>query len=180
MAMFISLAPAAEKEKERLDEPTAKVVQSARDLQKEKKYQEAEALLTKTIADGNDHISLHMVLAVNYAAQKDYKKASELYQKAWNQTQDVNMLESYAVTLLQLKDVDGLRKITEPLVTNFDKLKEGRLAVIMVATADGDQNLFNRAIVKIPVEELKNDKQLASILVQAARKIAGDNLKEKE
>jgi len=183
MAMLISLAPAADEAAppvKQPDEATMKVVQAAQELHKEKKYQESEALLTKAIADGNDHITVKMALAVSYAYQKEFKKASELYGKAWAETKDVGMLESYSVALLQQKDIEGLKKISEDLLTHFDKMKEGRLAVIMVATAEGDQSLFNRAIAKIPTEEITKDKQLAMILAKAAKKIAEDSLKEKK
>lgn len=178
IAMQISFARAEEPEKP--DAATQKIYQAAELLRKEGKNGEAETLLTKAIAEGNNHIILRMGLAVTYATEKNYEKASECYREVWKRSGNVPMLESYAVSLAQLKDWDKLREIVEDLVGNFDKLKEGRLAVFMVAATDSNQNLFNRAIAKIPVEDIRQDKELASILALTSKKLAEDRLNEKK
>ena len=174
IAMSICMAPAVEQKKP--DEATTKIFQRAKELREGKQYEEAETLLTKAIAAGNDHIVLHMALALNYAVQKDFKKASESYQTVWTRTGEVNMLDRYAVSLVQLQDLERLRAIKGDLIGNFDKLKEGRLAALMIAAADGDRDLFDQAILKITVEEIRQDQQLASIIAQTAKKLAQDRM----
>lgn len=175
VAALVSLAPAAEVV-DKADGATMKIYQQAEDLRKEESFEEAERLLTEAMAAGNDHVLLHLALAVNHAVQKNYKEASKSYRIVWIRTGDILMLESYAVVLMSLQDWDELRKITEDLVDHFDKLKEARLAVVLVAAMDGDRDLFDRALVKIPLEEIRQDEKLASLLAQAAKKLAHDSV----
>lgn len=174
IAVLTSLAPAAEQE--RPDEATMRIFQRANELRKGKQYEEAETLLTNAIADGNDHIVLHMALGLVHADQKDFKKISESHSTIWARTGDTKILEGYAVSLAQLKDLERIRDIKHDLIDHFDKMKEGRLAVFMIAAADGDRDLFDQAVVKIPTEEIRQDQQLASIIAQTARQIAKDHL----
>lgn len=168
--LLFPLAPAEEEQKP--NAATWKVFQTAQELQKDGKNKEAEALLNKAITDGNNHTLLHMGLVASYVGLKDFKKASESYREVWSRTGNLNMLEGYSVALVEIQDIDRLREIKETLITNFDKLKEGRLGVLMVAANDGDQDLFNRAIAKIPTEEIRKDEQLARVLALTSQKLA--------
>ena len=174
----IPLNPLPAADQKRPDEATMKIFQKAADLRKREKYRDAEALLTKAIANGNDHVVLHMSLATTHALQQKFKEASNSYQIAWSRTGSIGMLEGYAVALTQIKDLERLRKITEDLIDNYDKLKEGRFALLMVVIADKNRELFDRAIVKIPAQDIRENPKLASMLALTSQNLAKDRLQK--
>ena len=169
------LDPRPAEDRKKPDEATMKIFREAEELRKKEKYREAVVLLTTAMANGNDHVVLHMSLATTYALQQKFKEASASYQVVWSRTGNVKMLEGYAVSLTQIKDLGRLRKITEdPLSNNYDKLKEGRFALLMVVIADSNQKLFDRAIIQIPAQDIRENPKLASMLALTSQKLAQD------